>query len=316
MRPEELDPATLESRQVGPITILFGYENGKYPYGNSFCIRGENQCAIIDPSLGIVARKNGLPEVDMVIHSHTHEDHIAGTHLFPDVPWYAHYEDALGLESIEGLMEIYGLPPGETYDAFLRNIESAFYFPHSGSSVGQVRKFEEGHVFDFGGVTLEVLHTPGHTRGHCCFLVRWGDSPDKRFVYLGDIELTGFGPYYGDAWSNLEDFESSMKRLETVDAQWWLTFHHKGLIEGRETFLQMLEKFAAMIGDRESRLLDYIVEARTLDEIVAHRFVYRPGQTGFLTDWTEQGSMLQHLDRLVEAGRVSHVNGRYQVNQG
>lgn len=316
MRPEELDPATLESRQVGPITILFGYENGKYPYGNSFYVQGDKQSAIIDPSLGVVARKNVLPEVDMVIHSHTHEDHIAGTHLFPDVPWYAHSEDALGLESIEGLMEIYGLPQGETYDTFLREIESAFYFPRSGSSVCEVRKFEEGHVFDFGGVTLEVLHTPGHTRGHCCFLVRWGDSLDERFVYLGDIELTGFGPYYGDAWSNLQDFESSMKRLETVEAHWWLTFHHKGLIEGRETFLQMLEKFAAMIDDRESRLLDYITEPRTLEEIVAHRFVYRPGQTGFLTDWTEQRSMLQHLDRLEEAGRVSLVNGRYQVNQG
>ncbi|MBO6701456.1 MAG: MBL fold metallo-hydrolase [Pseudomonadales bacterium] len=313
MRPEELDPGTLENRRVGPITVLFGYENGKYPYGNSFLVEGEEQSVMIDPCLGVVARRDALPKVDMVIHSHTHEDHIAGTHLFSDVPWYAHSEDALGLKSIDGLMDIYGLPPGETYDAFLAEIDSAFYYPHEGSSAGAVRTFEEGHSFDLGGVTIDVLHTPGHTRGHSCFLVSWGDSREERFVYLGDIELTGFGPYYGDAWSNLKDFESSMRRLKEVDAHWWLTFHHKGLIEGRETFLAMLEKFSAMIDDRESRLLDYIVAPRTLDEIVEHRFVYRPGQTGFLIDMTERRSMLQHLERLMASGVVALTNDHYQV---
>ncbi len=156
MRPEELDPAALESRQVGPITVLFGYENGKYPYGNSFYVQGNNLSAMIDPCLGVVARKADLPDVDMVIHSHTHEDHIAGTHLFPDVPWYAHEDDALGLESIEGLMRIYGLPQGETYDTFLQEIRSAFYCPAS----GDLKTFADGRIFDLGGVTIEVLHTP------------------------------------------------------------------------------------------------------------------------------------------------------------
>lgn len=307
MRPEEIDPGTLENRKIGPITLLFGYENGRYPYGNSFVVAGSEQSAIIDPCLGVVARKGSLPVVDMVVHSHTHEDHIAGTHLFPDVPWYAHVDDALGLESIEGLMQIYGLSPGETYDAFLAEIRSTFYYPQG----GKVVTFEEGAVFDFGGVTLEVIHTPGHTRGHCCFLVSWGDLPQDKFVYLGDIELTGFGPYYGDAWSNLPDFEESIRRLEGIDAYWWLTFHHKGLIEGRETFLQMLRKFGAVIGDREARLLEYIREPRTLDDIVAHRFVYRPGQTGFLTDCTERRSMSQHLDRLMLADRVAFDGTHY-----
>ncbi len=138
----------------------------------------------------------------------------------------------------------------------------------------------------------------------------------ERFVYLGDIELTGFGPYYGDAWSSLSDFEASMRLLETVEAHWWLTFHHKGLIEGRDTFLTMLEKFSAMIGDRESRLLEYIREPRTLEEIVEHRFVYRPGQTGFLTDFTERRSMLQHLERLISGGKVLLADGRYQLISG
>ena len=33
-------------------------------------------------------------------------------------------------------------------------------------------------------------------------------DPDGVF-FLSDIDLTGFGPYYGDVWSDLEDFEAS-----------------------------------------------------------------------------------------------------------
>ncbi|MGV0036174.1 MAG: MBL fold metallo-hydrolase [Candidatus Azotimanducaceae bacterium WSBS_2022_MAG_OTU7] len=311
MRPEEIDPADLEDQKIGPVTILFGFKNGKYPYGNSLVVAGSKQTAIIDPCLGVVARKEVLPSVDMVIHSHAHEDHIAGTHLFRGVPWHAHTLDALGLESIQGLMEIYGTPPGPGYDAFKKEIETAFYYPAG----GEVQPFDEGHVFDLGDVTVSVLHTPGHTRGHCCFLIEWGEAVTEKLVYLGDIELTGFGPYYGDAWSNLIDFEKSIERLKQVDAGWWLTFHHKGLVEGRATFLVMLDQFEAMIQDREKRLLEFIEQPRTMAEIVEHRFVYRPGQTGLIIDETERRSMALHLDRLIDKGHVNFSGGTYHTRR-
>ena len=77
MIPEQIDPADLHSREVGPVTILFGYENGKYPHGNSCVVHGTGKSAMVDPCLGVVARRNSLPDVDLVLHSHTHEDHIA-----------------------------------------------------------------------------------------------------------------------------------------------------------------------------------------------------------------------------------------------
>lgn len=247
--------------------------------------------------------------VDKVIHSHAHEDHIAGTHLFPNVPWHVHEADALGLESIHGLMKIYGLDPELSRD-FFREIQTTFHYPNPQGSI-EVEKFVDGDVFDFGGVTLKVIHTPGHTRGHCCFLIEWGAGHDERLVYLGDIELTGFGPYYGDAWSDLEDFERSIDRLRELDAKWWLTFHHKGLIESREQFLVMLTSFASMIQDREARLLAYLDRPRTMAEIVEHRFVYRPGQTGFMVDEVERRSMTMHLQRLERQNRVQQIEDRY-----
>lgn len=303
----------MNDRDIGPVTIYFGEENGKYPQGNSLRVRGDNTSVIIDPCLGMVGRKDRLPAVDCVLHSHTHEDHVAGSHLFPGLPWYCHPEDRVGLESIDGLMTMYGLPPGEAYDGFRQEVLSSFCY----QPAEELRTFDDGEIFDLGGVTIQVIHTPGHTRGHCCFLVSWGEAIDEKLVYLGDIELTGFGPYYGDAWSDLEDFERSMEKLRQLDAGWWLTFHHKGLIESKDQFLVMLDRFAAMIPDREQRLLAFIAEPRSMAEIVAHRFIYRPGQGGFMVEAIEARSMGMHLDRLVRQGRVAYREDCYVVtNKG
>ena len=42
------------------------------------------------------------------------------------------------------------------------------------------------------------------------------------------------------------------------------------------TFLAKLDRFAGRIAEREAALLDYLAEPRTLDELVAHRFLYPP----------------------------------------
>ncbi len=52
-----------------------------------------------------------------------------------------------------------------------------------------------------GGVAVRAIHMPGHTSGHCVLLVEPGGV-----AFIGDIDLSSFGPYYGDATSSLADF--------------------------------------------------------------------------------------------------------------
>ena len=291
-------------KQIGPLTILFGVDNGKYPQGNSLVVKGERQSVIIDPSLGVVERKDRLPEVDTILLSHVHEDHVAGVHLFPGAECLCHEADALGMRTLDGLMEIYGFE-GDYRSEFANTVLNEFYY----EARPDVQTFGDGAVFDLGGVTIEVMHTPGHTRGHCCFLIQWADG---KLVYLGDIELTSFGPYYGDNWSNLEDFEASIEKLKQVSSEYWLTFHHKGLVQGQDQFLTMLEAFAGMIQFREQNLLEFIQNPKTMEEIVAHRFVYRPGSGGDMVDQIERRSMSMHLERLIKAGRVREQNKQFE----
>ena len=290
-----------EVRTLGHTTVLEGERGGKYPHGNSLLVSGSEETVVVDPSLSLVGRAE-RPRVDRVLNSHCHEDHVAGNHLFPEVPWHLPHADLPGIRSLEAMMAIYGMtPPIEA--AFRRVVVDQFHFTPRADAVG----FGDGDLFDLGGVRLRAIHAPGHTRGHSLFHV----EPDD-VLYLGDIDLSSFGPYYGDAWSSLEDFERTLARVRAMDARWYATFHHIGVVDGRAAFLERLDRFTAVIAAREARLLAYLAEPRTLDEIVAHRFVYRPGDPVAFADDVERRSMRQHVDRLLAAGRVREVDpGRF-----
>jgi len=306
----EASAEPLAEARYGPVRVLFGAGRGRYPDGNSLLVEGTRETLIIDPALGVIPRRTELPQVDRVLNSHCHEDHIAGNHLFPDVPWHLHEADLPGITSLDAMMAIYGMDAAT--DAFFRKaLEEQFHYTPRPDAVA----FRGGDRFDLGGVALEVIHTPGHTRGHCCFAIEWREGGRKRrLLYLGDIELSSFGPYYGDAWSDLADFERSLRRVRAVEADWYATFHHIGLVEGRDAFLPRLERFAAVIEQREARLVAYLREPHTLDEVVAHRFVYRPQDPVPFADAVERRSMAQHIDRLVAAGRLrAEPEGRYRA---
>ncbi len=84
----------------------------------------------------------------------------------------------------------------------------------------------------------------------------------------------------------------------------------------RPVFLDRLDRFTAVIADRERRLLAFLSEApRTLDEVAAHRFVYRPSDPVPFAAPVERRSMSQHIARLVRQGRVREVEpGRFQAD--
>jgi len=243
------------------------------------------------------------PPADRVLFSHCHEDHVAGAHLYPDIPWHFHEADLPGIQSLDAFMKIYGFPP-EVESGFRKVASEEFHFMPRPDALG----YRDGQVFDLGSVRVHTLHTPGHTRGHSCLLIEW-DGSDDRILYLGDIDLSSFGPYYGDAWSNLEDFERSLARVREIDARFYATFHHIGVLDSREAFLERLDRYAAVIASRENRLLEFLATPHTLDEVAEHRFVYRPGDAILFAEPVERRSMGMHIERLVRAGQVEALDG-------
>ena len=275
------------------IRVIPGPDNGRYPQGNSLLVRGTSETILIDPSLTVAA--DPPPGVDRVLISHCHEDHLAGLVHYPDASVHVHRQDHLGLLSLDGLMTIYGLPPA-IEAAWRRDVVDKYHYAPRPDAV----VYDDEHCFDVGGATVRVIHLPGHTRGHSGFLI----EPDG-VMFLADVDLTGFGPYYGDAWSSLDDFERSIQRCREIDAGTFVTFHHKGTVHGRGELLALLDDYEAVIGRREEAMLRFLQEPRTLDDMVAHRFIYRPHVTLLFAEAVERRSAELHLERLLRRGLVT-----------
>jgi glyoxylase-like metal-dependent hydrolase (beta-lactamase superfamily II) len=157
-------------------------------------------------------------------------------------------------------------------------------------------------------VQVEAVHLPGHTRGHSGFRISGG------VFFLADIDLTGFGPYYGDMWSDLDDFERSLEMIRDEHADYYVTFHHKGVIEGREHFLRLLDAFHAVIPRRHDAMLDFLAEPRTIDEMVAHRFVFRRDVENLIADNVERRSAAMHVQRMLVRGEAIEIDhDRFQA---
>jgi glyoxylase-like metal-dependent hydrolase (beta-lactamase superfamily II) len=159
-----------------------------------------------------------------------------------------------------------------------------------------------------GGVTVRAFHMPGHTSGHCVLLV----EPDG-IAFIGDIDLSSFGPYYGDATSSLADFRRTLEAVKDIPAKVWITSHHKGVITDRETFLTLLKAFAGRLDAREEAIAEYLGrQPSTLPELVAHRFVYPRHLQDLFYEDAERRVIEQHLAELARAGRAVDEGGRWR----
>ncbi|WP_222270737.1 MBL fold metallo-hydrolase [Modestobacter marinus] len=280
--------------RYGGVTLLGSPEGGRYPSSNSLLIRGTEGTVLIDPSLEVDRRGGPGADVDLIAVTHAHEDHVAGLRLFPEVPVVAHPAEVAAVRDPETLLAGSGMADADA-DAVRHQLRDTFHV----TGHRHVDAAGDGAVFDLGRRSVTIVHLPGHTAGHCGLLV----EPDG-FLFLGDIDLTSFGPYYGDLSSSLEDFVTSLERLRDMDARWFGTAHHVGVLDDRRQFLDALDRFAAVIDRRDETLLHLLREPRALADVVAHRLVYRPHVQQPFAEAVERRTAVLHLDRLERQGLV------------
>lgn len=291
-------------RQLGShVTVLFGHEQGKYPDGNSVLVRGSRSSALIDPALSV---RNAVPpiEVGTVLLTHTHEDHAAGVSAVRADAIRVHHADLAALRSVDDLMRLYGIPE-PAWPEMTKLVTERFHFEGWPHATG----LDDGEVIDLGEVTVTLVHAPGHTSGHSVYLI---DDGATRVVVTGDIDLSTFGPYYGDASSSLDEFERTLRMVRELRADHYVTFHHKGVIDGHDAFAAAVDTYAAVFARRDETLLALLDRPRTLDDLVDDGIVYRAGtRPGLFGDSVERHSIRRHLDRLLADGAVTSDGQQY-----
>ena len=287
----------------GCVDVYLGEKSGKYPDGNQVIVQGADTRVAFDTPL--VANRIGpaFDTVDLVVLGHVHEDHMAGLHRVPQAGVHVHELDLAAAQSWEGLSAHYGYAP-RVLAAMQPLLRDEFHYHPRPDAVA----YGDGALWELGGgVRVRAHHLPGHTRGHCVLVVE-----SEGLAFIGDFDLSSFGPYYGDATSSLADFRRSLAQLPQIEARTWVTSHHRGVVTDRAQFLDLVARFAAQIDARSEKLLGFLRERpHTLDELVGRRLLYPAAADAPFVDEAERRTLQQHLDELLAAGRVRREGAAY-----
>jgi hydroxyacylglutathione hydrolase len=303
--PPGFQPAPARPVIFGPITFIPGRKGGRYPYCHSLVVEQGAETWVVDPA----ADKTTLQElartrrVTGVFLSHFHEDHQKYNYLFPEAHFYGPVLEAAAFTSISAIFRFMGITDPQFQDYWRSTLTQDFHF----RPLANLTPYFPGQLFQLGEVILEIIPAPGHTPGHSCF-----HFPRQQLLFLADVDLTPFGPWYGDATSNLEAFESTLHALKSFHARTYITAHEQGLFT-EEEFREGLTTYYQKIEQRESRLLEALDRPKSLDRLVGQRLIYgKPKEPQFVYDHMEGQMLVKHLDRLTRQGLILRTSAGFE----
>jgi hydroxyacylglutathione hydrolase len=285
----------------GPVRFIPGENRGRYPFCHSVYIEGAG--VLIDPASNQerLALLRTSESVTTVWLSHWHEDHFTYLDLFDDLPLWISHKDAAPLSDLSVLLDWYGIENDDERNFWIPVLQEHFHFKPRRPD----RFFQNGEVIDLGPVTVEIIPSPGHTPGHLAFFFR-----EPGVVFMGDYDLTSFGPWYGDRYSSIEETILSLHRLKSIPAKVWITGHDTGVFENPSS--ELWEHYEGVIYGRDSKLLEVLKRPRTMEDILGLWIMYgKPREPKAFFEFGERVLVKKHLEYLKKRGLIFEEGGHY-----
>ncbi len=282
-------------------TIKIVYTEDGFTESNCVLVEDDTRL-MIDSGAGRALAEARPDTVDVLVNSHHHVDHIRGNDDFTRARILAHRLEKDAMGSPEKLMAVSGwdeLMEGslEEHASQFGGIPARLYEPWRVDET-----IVEGQVIDCGRTRFEVLHTPGHTAGHCSFFF-----PEESLVFMGDICLTAAGPWYGEENADIDEFIGSIDRIIELNPARIVTGHRPGVIES--DIPRVLTEYRDRMLKREQRIFNYLKEhPSTIHELAERNLIYRAHPTTFVLFW-EKSMLKKHLERLLAVGAVERLEG-------
>ncbi len=291
------------TRLTDRIRIVEGGKNGRYPYSHSLYIRDGGGFLVdagSDPAE--IKRLQESEEISTVVMTHYHEDHFTYLSRLPDAEVWASAADAPALESLDTLL-FFQAATGTEWETPYREL-LAGKFPFAPRRVA--RRVTDGEELLFGKTRAIAVVAPGHSPGHLCL-----HFPDEGILFLGDYDLTAFGPWYGDAPCGIDGFRRSARRLATIGADTFVVSHEGPVHPG--PIGKKVEAYLSVIDRREEALREFLREPRTRAEIIARRLIYGPGNDWWWLDYAEWSLSAKHLEAMILRGEASCEDGAFRA---
>jgi hydroxyacylglutathione hydrolase len=129
-------------------------------------------------AIGALLASLGITPVALLV-THGHIDHAGGSgkvaNAHPGVVTYLHPDDAF----------IYR-DPATTLRRLMGTVGDAEEINREFGAPEHLTELTDGQRLELAGIEIDVLHTPGHTPGHCCFSV-----PAEGLLFSGDQLFAG-----------------------------------------------------------------------------------------------------------------------------
>ncbi|KZX16737.1 N-acyl homoserine lactonase [Methanobrevibacter cuticularis] len=144
-------------------------------------------------------------DIDLIVNTHCHYDHVGGNYLFENAKIAIHENDAAPLENANN------------------PLTASFLFEKSIKRHDVDKKLKEGDEI----ANFEVLHTPGHTSGGICL---W----DGKTLISGDTVFANGGFGRLDIGGDSQSMANSLEMLKKLDVNYLLPGHGPWVDNGKK----------------------------------------------------------------------------------
>lgn len=295
------------SKLADGVFVVIG---GTFPRCNTVVVIAD-EVVVIDPGCAVedlrgflMTHDLNLRDIDTVILSHIHPDHITHTmrlNRLSNCRIATNEITAPLFNEKEEMKRFLGFDKGNPVRKLWEQlVNEKMYGALDEGRVDEV--LGNGDKFSLGDITLKTLYTPGHLPDHMCIEIL-----EPNLVFASDIDLTEFGPYYGHPNSSIGDFKNSIRKLQ----------HGKytGLISGHlkeplvVDYKDRLTAYSRQIGIREDLVLSAILEgAKSIPEITANPIIY-PSLTSPIFLQFETWMIEHHIASLLSSGLIEEDKG-------
>jgi glyoxylase-like metal-dependent hydrolase (beta-lactamase superfamily II) len=295
------------------VYLLRGKNASRFPQANSVLIDDE-LLTLIDAGTHIDHTEHALKsighsilDIDQIILTHFHIDHKGHAEQIrqvSDCEVICHPLAEKGIATFEGMVDYYGIKGHEFFPEWNDLLRS--FLPHIYSSYQVTGYFEDRRPINCGDIELMPVYAPGHTIDHTVIGI---DGYD--LMLLVDMDLTTFGPWYGNAVSDIQEFKTSLENIIELEPKIGISSHL--LQPVNQQLHTRLSGYLDAFDKRENRILINIRNGKdTIRELTSEPIIY-PRFPNKAYQIFEEFMIRKHIEDMEKRGILSLCNGKISI---